>query len=219
MSSTPDLLRRAPASARRRVSIAAALGVVGGGVPSIWVPWQAAVLIGWDVAAVVLLTWIWLGVIPLDANETEHRAVREDPGVTLSELLVLSAGVALLAAVGLALLKAGHAKGGTEAYLITLGVLSVGLSWALVHTIYTLRYARIYYSNPIGGIDFNEKSLPTYLDFAYLALTIGMTFQVSDTNVTTKPIRRAALGHALLSFVFGAVLVALTINVVASLLH
>jgi uncharacterized membrane protein len=199
--------------------VAATLGAAGGGVSSIWIPWQASVLIGWDVAAVVLLTWIWLGVSPLDANETEHRALREDPGRTLTELLVLAAGVALLAAVALALLKAGHAKGGTEAYLITLGVLSVALSWAMVHTIFTLRYARIYYSNPIGGIDFNEKSLPAYLDFAYLAFTIGMTFQVSDTNLTSAPIRRAALSHALLSYLFGAFLIALFINVVASLLH
>jgi uncharacterized membrane protein len=85
--------------------------------------------------------------------------------------------------------------------------------------VFTLRYARTYYSEPTGGIDFNEEDPPTYLDFAYLALTIGMTFQVSDTNLTSKPIRRTALGHAMLSYLFGAVIVALVINVVASLLH
>src|ERR1022692_1210369 len=100
----------------------------------------------------------------------------------MSELIVLSAGVALLAAVGLVLVRAGHATGGTKAYLITLGVLSVALSWALVHTVFTLRYARAFYGTPVGGIDFNEDDPPTYLDFAYLAVTIGMTFQVSDTN-------------------------------------
>jgi uncharacterized membrane protein len=93
------------------------------------------------------------------------------------------------------------------------------LAWALVHTIFTLRYARSFYSNPVGGIDFNEDDPPTYLDFAYLALTIGMTFQVSDTNLTTKGIRRVALAHALLSYLFGAVILALVINVVSSLLH
>lgn len=93
------------------------------------------------------------------------------------------------------------------------------LSWGLVHTIFTLRYARSYYSRPVGGIDFNEDDPPTYLDFAYLALTIGMTFQVSDTNLTAKGIRRIALSHTLLSYLFGAVIVALVINVVSSLLH
>jgi uncharacterized membrane protein len=132
---------------------------------------------------------------------------------------VLLSGVALLAAVGLVLVRAGNASGGTKAYLISLGVLSVALSWSLVHTVFTLRYARSFYSNPIGGIDFNEDDPPTYLDFAYLALTIGMTFQVSDTNLTSKRIRRIALAHALLSYLFGAVIVALVINVVASLLN
>ena len=69
-----------------------------------------------------------------------------------------------------------------------------------------------------GAVDFNEKDPPAYLDFAYLAFTIGMTFQVSDTNLTTKAIRRIALRHALMSYLFGAVIVALMINVVASLL-
>jgi uncharacterized membrane protein len=137
----------------------------------------------------------------------------------MSELIVLSAGVALLAAVGLVLIRAGSAMGGTKAYLIALGVLSVALSWVMVHTVFTLRYARTYYLQPRGGIDFNESDPPTYLDFAYLALTIGMTFQVSDTNLTSKPIRRIALVHAALSYLFGAVIVALVINVVASLLH
>jgi uncharacterized membrane protein len=98
-------------------------------------------------------------------------------------------------------------------------VLSVALSWAMVHTVFTLRYARTYYSKSQGGIDFNESDPPTYLDFAYLSLTIGMTFQVSDTNLTSKPIRRIALAHAAFSYLFGAVIVALVINVVASLLH
>ena len=82
-----------------------------------------------------------------------------------------------------------------------------------------MRYARTYYAKPVGGIDFNEDDPPTYLDFAYLALTIGMTFQVSDTNLMTKNIRRIALSHALLSYLYGAVIVALVINVVSSLLH
>jgi uncharacterized membrane protein len=93
------------------------------------------------------------------------------------------------------------------------------LSWGLVHTVFSLRYARSYYSRPVGGIDFNEDDPPTYLDFAYLAFTIGMTFQVSDTNLMNKKIRRVALSHALLSYLFGAVIVALVINVVSSLLH
>ena len=205
-------------TAGTRVAVATVLGVGGGVVAMLFTLWQAAVLIGWDVAVAALLGWIWVALAPMGAEQTRNNANREDPSVRLSELLVLTAGVAVLAAVGLVLLRAGSATGGTKAYLITLGVISVALSWSLVHTVFTLRYARAYYSVPVGGIDFNEGDPPTYLDFAYLALTIGMTFQVSDTNLTSKPVRRIALGHALLSYLFGAVIVGLVINVVSSLL-
>jgi uncharacterized membrane protein len=176
-------------------------------------------LIGWSAGVSFLITWIWASVARLSAEQTQSHASREDTSIRLSELIVLSSGVALLAAVGLVLIKAAHAVGGEKAFLITLGVLSVALTWALVHTVFTLRYARTYYAKPVGGIDFNEKDPPTYLDFAYLAFTIGMTFQVSDTNLTLKKIRRVALLHALLSYLYGAVIVALVINVVSTLLH
>lgn len=210
--------RRDP-PAKVRLAVAATLGIVAGVVVSFFTFWQAATLIGWDVGALLFISWIWWRVGGLDAEATKAHANREDPSIRLTELIVLSSGVALLAAVGLALIRAGMATGAMKAYLIGLGVLSVALSWGLVHTVFSLRYARSYYSQPVGGIDFNEDDPPTYLDFAYLAMTIGMTFQVSDTNLTNKKIRRIALSHAMLSYLFGAVIVALVINVVSSLLH
>jgi len=219
---TPTRVKSASAvktTAGTRVAGSAIIGTAGGLLASFFTIWQAAILIGWDVAVATLLGWIWLALWGLSAAETKKNASREDPSLHLSELMVLTAGVAVLAAVGLALLRAGSASGGDKAYLITLGIVSVALSWFLVHTVFTLRYARAYYAAPVGGIDFNEDDPPTYLDFAYLSMTIGMTFQVSDTNLTTKRIRRIALGHALLSYLFGAVIVALVINVVSSLLH
>jgi uncharacterized membrane protein len=210
-------------SAGIRVSIGSLFGVlVGLGISFIhsgYTLWQPAVLLGWDAAVVLVLVSVSVSVWKLSPSETKKDALRVDPSVPLSELLVLTAGIAVLAAVGLLLAKAGNAHGGEKAYLIALGVLSVALSWLMVHGIFTLRYARTYYGEPEGGIDFNEDDPPSYLDFAYLALTIGMTWQVSDTNLTTKQIRRVALIHALISYVFGAVIVALVINVVSSLLH
>jgi uncharacterized membrane protein len=114
--------------------------------------------------------------------------------------------------------RAGGAHGGTKAYLLAIGLVSVVFSWFSVHTVFTLVYARLYYGDEPGGIEFNEPDRPDYLDFAYLAFTIGMTFQVSDTNLTTKTIRRTALRHALVSYLFGAVILALAINIVASLI-
>lgn len=206
-------------SAGVRVAVSASIGTIAGVIASSFTLWQASILLGWDAGLVCLLLWILFAVHRLNSAETKSHAAREDPSIRMSELIVLAAGVALLAAVGLVLVKAGHATGVTKAYLITLGVVSVALSWAMVHTVFTLRYARSYYSTPQGGIDFNESDPPTYLDFAYLALTIGMTFQVSDTNLTSKPIRRIALTHAAFSYLFGAVIVALVINVVATLLQ
>jgi uncharacterized membrane protein len=205
--------------AGRRVALAVPIGTAFGALALFIVPWQAAMLIGWSAAALFYVVGVWVTVGSFDPATTKRHAVREDPSVATTDLLVISAGVASLGAVGLILVKASSAHGGTKAYLIVIGVVSVALAWAAVHTVFTLRYARLYYSPPTGGIDFNEDDDPTYVDFAYLALTIGMTFQVSDTDLTSKPVRRSALHHALLSYLFGAVIVALVINVVSSLLH
>jgi uncharacterized membrane protein len=99
-------------------------------------------------------------------------------------------------------------------------LVTVVVSWAAVHTVFTLRYAREYYEGEDGGVDFKEPGHPPdYQDFAYLAFTVGMTFQVSDTDVTTHRMRNTVLRHALLSYLFGAVIVAMSINVVAGLLN
>jgi uncharacterized membrane protein len=205
-------------TAAARGSVAALAGAIAGIVASLFVMWPAAILVGWDAAAICYLAWIWKIVGGLDADGTRRHANIEDASRRPAEGIVLVAGVALLAAVGLVLVRAGQSHGSTKAYLITIGIVSVVLSWATVHTVFMLRYTRSHYQSPEGAVDFNEKDPPTYLDFAYLAFTIGMTFQVSDTNLTAKPIRRIALSHALMSYLFGAVIVALAINIVASLL-
>jgi uncharacterized membrane protein len=91
------------------------------------------------------------------------------------------------------------------------------LAWSVIHTVYSLRYGKLYYADRPGGIDFNAEDAPCYIDFADLALTIGMTFQVSDSNLKTTNIRRTALRHALLSHTFGTLIIATTINLVAGL--
>ncbi len=201
-----------------RCSVAGVLGCIAGIVGALIMAWQAAILVGWDVAAVCYLAWTWTTIGGMSPVETKRHAGVEDSSRRTAEAIILVAGVALLAAVGLVLIKAGQSHGSTKAYLITVGIVSVVLSWATVHTVFTLRYTRSHYQSPEGGVDFNEKDPPAYLDFAYLAFTIGMTFQVSDTDLTTKRIRRIALLHALMSYLFGAVIVALAINIVASLL-
>ena len=210
--------RMRTASAGQRVTVAMLGGAVAGGIVSLFTVPSASILAGWDVAVVIYLLWVWIAVWRLDPGTTARLAKREDPSSAVAELVVVGAGIAVLVAVGFALVKAGEATGGMKALMVTLGLLSVVLSWTVVHTVYALRYARAYYSEPPGGIDFNEAEPPTYTDFAYFAFTVGMTFQVADTNITSKAVRRITLHHALLSYLFGAVLLGLVINVVATLL-
>lgn len=194
-------------------------GAAAGVIFSLFTLPTASVLLGWDTAVVIYLIWTVSSVWHLDSASTARLAKREDPSSAVAELVIVGADTAVLVAVGFALVRAGHATGGMKAFLITLGVLSVVLSWTVVHAVYTLRYARAYYSEPAGGIEFDESDAPTYLDFAYFSFTIGMTFQVSDTSTNSRPVRRLVLHHALLSYLFGAVLLGLVINVVATLLR
>src|ERR1700761_5025868 len=202
----------------RRVGFALLAGAVTASIGWLTMPVVASILLGWDVAVVIYLVWTGASVWNLDPGRTARLAKREDPSTPVAELVVLLAGTAMLAAVGFALVKAGQASGGLKAYLVTIGLFSVVSSWAVVHTVFGLRYARAYYSDPVGGIDFNEAEPPNYTDFAYYSFTVGMTYQVADTNITWKAVRRVTLHHALLSYLFGAVLLGLIINVVATLL-
>ena len=128
-----------------------------------------------------------------------------------------------LVGVVYAFVQAGDANGTRKLLLTGFAVLTVVMSWGLVHTLHMLRYAHLYYSDGPGstggGIDFKNEIPPTYADFAYVAFTVGMTWQVSDTDITARRIRRTALQHALFSYVFGAVILATLINVIASLLQ
>ncbi len=213
---TSDAIRFA--MARTRVGIAGAAGVVVFAVSMMFAAWQVAVLSGWSAAGLVYVVWAVGALWNLDSDRTEQVATREDNSRALADLALLLAATGSLLAIALGLVKAGQSKGAAEAWITALAVLTVVTSWAVVHTVYCLRYAGLFYREG-GGIDFNEDDKPDYKDFAYLAVTIGMTYQVSDTDLKTKLIRHTAIRHALLSFVFGAVVIAVVINVVAGLLN
>jgi len=180
--------------------------------------WPYAPVVGWDAAALLFSVWVWTAVIvPFSSTQTAAHATREDPGTAATELIVVIAAVASLAAVGFMLIKATSAHGASQDLLAGAGVGSVALSWFTVHSLFTLKYARLYYTGAHGGIDFNQKTPPRYVDFAYLAFTIGMTFQVSDTNLASREVRGAALQHALWSYLYGTAIVAGGVNLVAGL--
>lgn len=178
-----------------------------------------AIASSWGAAALAIILFVWLSIGRWDAAQTETHARTEDFSRATADAIFLGASTASLVPVSYTLLWAGRHHGGEQLLLILLAIAVVALSWALVHTVYALRYGRLYYAEPAGGINFHELDPPDYRDFAYVALTIGMTYQVSDTDLRAKAIRRTATRHALFSFLFGSVIVALLINSVASLLR
>jgi uncharacterized membrane protein len=215
---SPMAERMEVGSERTRVAICAGIGVVAGAVAALVdAPWQLAILSGWISASGVLLVWIWVVILPLAPAETAEFARREDDSRAAASLLLVASSVASLIAVAFALLRAKDAHGALEVLLTAAGGSAVVLAWGIVHTVFVLRYARLYYTEPVGGIDFSSDELPDYSDFAYMAFTIGMTYQISDTDVAKRAIRRTVLRHALLAYVFGTAIVAFAINLVAGL--
>jgi uncharacterized membrane protein len=205
-------------SSRTRLFVVVAAGAIAGGIAALISAWQLAVLIGWDISALTFVIWVWSSVARFAPSETRELATREDDGRVATPVLLLSASVASLVGVALALFKASNSNTPDRAGLTVAAVVTVALSWLVVHTVFTLRYAHEYYTAPEGGIDFKaDNEDPDYQDFAYLAFTIGMTFQVSDTDVQGRKIRRTVLKHSLLSYLFGSVILAVVINVIAGI--
>ncbi|MDP9330636.1 MAG: DUF1345 domain-containing protein [Actinomycetota bacterium] len=200
-----------------RVIVSGSVGVVVG-APAAWVAsWQVSSLLAWDIAAAVFCAWVWIAVHGADAATTRRLATREDDSRPAADLVLVAASVASLLGVGLALLKASGESGTARVLTTAAAVVTVALSWLAVHTVFTLRYAHLYYRDG-DGIDFHNDQAPDYGDFAYVAFTLGMTYQVSDTDLTSQRIRSTALRHALVSYVFGIAVIATTVNVVAGLL-
>ncbi len=179
-------------------------------------PWELAVLLAWIAACTVYLAIVWVETYRADGPATERASTVEDDSRALRDFIMLGGSVTSLAGALLALRSASHIDGGAQPVVLTIAaVVTVLVSWLAVHTDFTLRYAHLYYSPPVGGVDFDGVEQPDYRDFAYLSFTIGMTYQVSDTGLLTTRFRRVLLAHALLSYLFGVVIIASVINVVA----
>ena len=180
--------------------------------------WQLAVVAGWVVGASVVLLWTWIPILGLDSTATKELSIREDDSRGAARGLLVGSAVASLVGVMCALFAASQDRGQTIDVLLTVGsVLTVVVSWLTIQTVFTLRYAHRYYLDPPGGVGFAGDKPPDYHDFAYLSFTVGMTFQVSDTQVDSPTIRRIVLQQALLAYLFGVVIIAVVINIVAGI--
>jgi uncharacterized membrane protein len=210
------------APAMRRAVVVSAVGLTVVVVLLRFLPWGLAVVAGWDAAALTFLVSIWPIILRADAAHAAQLATREDETRGTAAVLLVGASVASLLGVGLALHLAGRESGSLRVLLIGVAVLTVVVSWTVVNTVYTLRYADLHFSSGDGGVAFGDpdgQELPTYRDFAYVAFTIGMCYQVSDTTVRDRRIRTTVLAHAFLSYVFGVVIVAGSVNFIGGLLR
>ncbi|MDQ6611818.1 MAG: DUF1345 domain-containing protein [Gemmatimonadota bacterium] len=232
-------LRVAGLPSYARLATAVLIGVVTGiALPNDWRP-AVRMVASWDAFALVSLALIWFTIFRLEPKNIRHVARMEDPSRALSLILVLFGASASLLAVVVLLQSTTNMQRDLKTVVVALAITAVALSWLLIHTVFTLRYAHIYHGEsadetdePLnddskgdadddseGGLDFSgDVECPEYLDFAYFAFTIGMTAQTSDIEVTSQKMRRNVLMHSLLSFGFNTAVVALSIGVLTTLL-
>lgn len=209
--------------AHYRMIISLALAVAAFLLTHAKLSWPAATLVTWVTFALAVIIMDWIIILNAHPKEIRKIAKLQDSSRTLIFLFVIVASLISLGAI-LFLLKGTKGQAGADVTgHILLAMASVIVSWWLVHTLFTMRYAHLYYNaidgetTPVGGLQFPDETEPDYLDFVYFSFVIGMTFQVSDVEVSERPIRRLVLMHGLISFAFNTAIVALSINVVSSL--
>jgi uncharacterized membrane protein len=204
-----------------RLAVALAIGIV------VWItanyfgaPRGARLLLAWDSAALVYLLTMWTLFIRSDEAELKSRAALYDERVPVLMLIVLTAIVASLAAVVDAMIVVKDAPSGARALIIGSAGATLILSWLVLQTVFVLHYAHRYFGagKDKGGIQFPGEQPTSYLDFAYLAFSIGATFQVSDNSILTSKLRRLVTAHAAAAYFYNTAVLALGINIMASLI-
>lgn len=205
-----------------RVLISAIVALFAFGAASAELPFAPRLAVAWVVFSGTLLLLAWCVIVAGDPGAVRRSAVLQDAGRRLVFALVLLASCGSLWIVWALLGLSRGLSGGVYALYMTLAPVSVVLSWCLVHTLFALRYAHIYYGEGEihgthhGGLEFPGDHLPDYMDFAYYSFVVGMTAQVSDVQVSSRPLRRLTLLHGVISFAFNTVILALTINALAT---
>ena len=204
---------------RPRLFTCAAIGVVVSVVVGVSTNARLGtrLLVGWDVAAALYLALVFHVMRKSDIDGIRQRAAEEDEGQLTILVLTVVAALASLAAIFAHLGSSAVANGGRGASNVALASLTILLSWLVIHTIFALHYAHEFYDETAsGGLVFpGDEREPDYWDFVYFSFVIGMTSQVSDVGITNKQIRRTVAAHGVVSFVFNAMLLALTVNLAA----
>lgn len=174
-------------------------------------------LIGsWDIFALTDIALAWIIIIRKGARETVQNARLQDSGRATILFFISMAALATLVAITLLLKTAKHSTVYSVETILFFAIFTVAASWILVHTVFTIHYAHVYYGEG-GGLIFPEDKAPAFSDFAYFSFVVGMTFQVSDVQVTSKRMRKLTLAHGMISFLFNTFILALSINLITGL--
>lgn len=199
-----------------RLLVCATVGIVAGVLTGLLLHPVLGMSVGFSAGALTFLVAVWSEILLMDGDTTRRHSVAEDSTRVGSHVALVVALLAGLASV-VSVVVASQLQGSLTITLAVAGLIGAALAWAVLHTLFALRYAHLFYTEPEGGIDFSSEDAPDYRDFAYVAATVGMTYAIADTDVTQQPMRRAALVHSLMSFLFGGVILATTINLVVGL--
>jgi len=203
---------------RRRLVVALAAGILA----ALLVPLGSAGeplthgLVGFIVWGLAFAGPLLAHVMSHDAPTTRQKVAGRDGDAAWYDIVVIIVGLASLCGVAV-LLIGSNGTGTSQVVDALIGLLAVAVGWLCVHTVYVLRYARVYYASPTPPIDFNQDEDPTFSDFAYFSFNLGMAYQVSDTNLKASDIRRVVLGHTLLAYLYGTIIIASAINLVAGI--
>ena len=208
-------------SARPRLFASVVVGLVVVAVTAFVTDWRVAtrLLTGWDIAVALYLALAFHLIASADVRRIRGNAARQDEGQLTILTCTVAAALASLAAIfaELGISTAGSVRPRSHLVLASVTIL---LSWAFIHTMFALHYAHEFYDETAGrGMNFpGDDPHPDYLDFVYFSFVIGMTSQVSDVAITSKLIRRTATVHGIVSFLFNAALLALTVNIAAGVI-
>ncbi len=190
-----------------------------------WLHGAVRAVAAYDIAAIIILTYNWTIGLRNDAKHTIRRAAAEDPGRHVVLFIVVLSALAGLASAILILGKGPNVPASERDLALAFGIAAVVLGWFLIHTTFIFRYAHLYYfdSDEDGsaqrGLTFPGTTEPDDYDFAYFSFVIGMTFQVSDVQITDPGVRSIALFHAMLSFGYNTAILALGVNLASNLLN
>jgi len=183
------------------------------------------IMIAWAAFALSFIVTSWIVFFMRTTTEIREHSREEDGSRLYVLLLILLTSFASLFTV-LLLMLSGTAKDTPQIIYIPVAISGMLFSWVMVHTIFSFHYAHLYYANDTNdptkhaeGLEFPKEKKPDYIDFAYFSFVLGMTFQVSDVDITSRVIRRVALFHGMLSFALNTFVVALTINLIAGLMN